>query len=63
MDIPFSKLMEQATALKTNQDAVDRKLYDSWAPWYQHSIFSKEVKNNIYFHINIYLIFIFFNFV
>jgi hypothetical protein len=61
MDIPFSKLMEQATALKTNQDAVDRKLYDSWAPWYQHSIFAKEVI--VIFILHIIFLFFFINYI
>ena len=55
-DVPFDVLMKQAAALKTAQLATDRTKYDSWDSWYQHSLFSKEVKKSIHLGSENYMI-------
>ena len=39
-DAPFDVIMQQAAKLKTEQLAVNRRKYDSYPMWYQHSLFS-----------------------
>lgn len=39
-DAPFDVIMQQAAKLKTEQLAVNRRKYDSFPMWYQHSLFS-----------------------
>ncbi len=43
MDVPFDVLMKQAIDLKSAQLAENRRVYDSWKPWYRNSLFSREV--------------------
>lgn len=38
----FSHLLQQAANLKTEQLSVDRRKYDSFSEWYQHSMFADE---------------------
>jgi hypothetical protein len=41
-DVPFSVLMQQACTIKSKQNEIFRRRYDSWPVWYQHTMFSKE---------------------
>ena len=43
----FTHLLQQAAALKTEQLAVDRRKYDRFPEWYQHSMFAGEVDCNL----------------
>jgi hypothetical protein len=42
----FNHLLQQAAILKTEQLSVDRRRFDSYPEWYQHSMFANpETKN------------------
>eukprot|EP01038_Epipyxis_sp_PR26KG_P010231 gene10231-13763_t len=42
LDTPFQVLFQRAATLKTASQAVFRKKYNSYPPWYQHSLFSQQ---------------------
>jgi hypothetical protein len=42
-DTPLNVLFQQAANLKSEQLAADRRIYDSWSPWYRNSFFTNEV--------------------
>ena len=41
-DCDFNTILQQAAALKSYSQAPFRKRYDSFPPWYQHTLFSSE---------------------
>ena len=43
----FSEVLKRAAALKTDQLAVDRRRYDSYAEWYQHSMFTTDTAEEL----------------
>lgn len=49
-DTPFNVLLEQAVALKTSQASINRRKYDKFHSWYQHSLYAiedvKEIRNS-----------------
>lgn len=43
----FNHILQQAAALKTEQLAVDRRKFDSYPEWYQHSMFASAIDRDI----------------
>lgn len=41
-NVPFNVLMQQACAIKSKQNEVFRRKFDSWPSWIQHSMFASE---------------------
>ena len=41
-DVPFNVMMQRAAAMRSKQGEIFRRRYDSWPPWYQHSMFAKD---------------------
>ena len=41
----FEDVLKQAALMKESRDAVFRRKYDFWPSFYQHSLFSKDVRN------------------
>lgn len=40
--VPFSVLMQQACTIKSKQNEVFRRKYDTWPSWLQHTMFSSD---------------------
>jgi hypothetical protein len=41
-NVPFSVLMQQACTIKSKQNEIFRRRYDSWPSWLQHTMFATE---------------------
>lgn len=41
-NVPFSVLMQQACTIKSKQNEIFRRRYDSWPSWLQHTMFATD---------------------